>query len=300
MGNAMSSLTCSICGGRLGRELLIMTMPDRFERHVGIAADGYVRRWVECNGCGTAANVHAPENLEKLATIAAGYYEVDFKSSSIADKYHKVMSLPCSQSDNAHRVVRIVDFLRAWHELGLPTKPMASRVLDIGAGTGVFLSKFLQETRKESWDWTGMAVEPDPVAAEHLRSLGLFEVTQSIFSTSLGLAGFDLCTLNKVVEHLPDPASLLHQVSCALSQNGLLYVEVPDKLTVFHRSPDDNILGALHHHLYTIEGLTVLCGVAGFVPIRIDRIFEPSGKITLAAIAVTKNTADMLVTRQGQ
>ena len=296
----MPSFTCSICGGRLGHELLQITMPDRFERHVGIGSEGYVRRWVECSGCGTATNVHTPENFEKLATIAAGYYEVDFKSSSIADKYEKVMSLPRSQSDNANRVARIIDFLRGWHGLWVPTKPAPSRVLDIGAGTGVFLSKFLQEMRKEHWDWTGMAVEPDPVAAGHLRSLGLFEVTQSIFSTSLGLVRFDLCTLNKVVEHLPDPVSLLHEVSYALSQNGLLYVEVPDKLTAFHRSPNDNILGALHHHLYTIEGLSVLCGAAGFVPIRIDRIFEPSGKITLAAIAVTKNTADMLAARQGQ
>lgn len=300
MGNAMPLFTCSICGSQLGRELLQVTMPDRFERHVGIGLDGYVRRWVECKGCGTAANVHAPENLEKLASIAAGYYEVDFKASSIANKYAKVMNLPRSQSDNAHRVARIIEFLHGWQGLWLPTKQVPCRVLDIGAGTGVFLSKFLQETRKELWDWTGMAVEPDPVAAAHLRSLGLFDVTQSIFSTSLGLMGFDLCTLNKVVEHLPDPVSLLRQVTPALSQNGLLYVEVPDKMTVFQRSPDDNILGALHHHLYTIEGLSVLCGAAGLVPIRIDRIFEPSGKITLAAIAVTTKAADMLATRQGQ
>lgn len=300
MGNAMPSLTCSICGSRLGRELLQITMPDRFERHVGIGSGGYVRRWIECNGCGTATNVHAPENLEKLATIASGYYEVDFKSSSIADKYAKVMNLPRSQSDNVQRVERIINFLRGWRGRGLPTKPVPSRALDIGAGTGVFLSKFLQETRKELWDWTGMAVEPDPAAAGHLRSLGLFEVTQNIFSTSLGLMGFDLCTLNKIVEHLPDPVSLLRQVNYALSQNGLLYVEVPDKLTAFHRSPDDNILGALHHHLYTMEGLAVLCGAAGFVPMRIDRFFEPSGKITLAAIAVTINTADMLAAGLGQ
>ena len=42
------SMTCAICGGALGRELLVITQPDRFERHVGIGEQGYRRGWVEC------------------------------------------------------------------------------------------------------------------------------------------------------------------------------------------------------------------------------------------------------------
>ena len=143
---------CAICGAPLGRELLRIAQPDRFERHVGIGAQGYDRRWIECSGCGAASNVQSPGNRERLETIAAGYYEVDLAGSSVAEKYAKVMSLPAEKSDNAQRVKRTHSFLRG-------RGVVAGRVLDIGAGTGVFLSRFL----REGSGWSGVAVEPGSV-----------------------------------------------------------------------------------------------------------------------------------------
>lgn len=296
----MSESICSICGGKLGRELLRITTPDRFESHVGIDPSGFVRSWIECNTCGTATNVHLPENSDKLANISSGYYEIDFKSSTIGDKYSKVMSLPPFQSDNAQRVRRIIEFLRVWQPRLSRDAPRCGRVLDIGAGTGVFLSKFLQQTRNEHWSWEGVAIEPDPIAAKHLRELSMFAVIQDMFSGQLGLVDFDLCTLNKVIEHIPKPVVLLEQVRSALAMSGFLYIEVPDKLTVFHRPSDDNILGALHHHLYTMEGLSMLCGAAGLVPAYMVREFEPSGKISLAVVAMTEAAAATLAAGKGK
>ncbi|MGH8704621.1 MAG: class I SAM-dependent methyltransferase, partial [Burkholderiales bacterium] len=121
----------------------------------------------------------------RLEAIAAGYYEVDLAGSSVAEKYAKVMALPAEKSDNAQRVLRIRRFLES--------RP--GRVLDVGAGTGVFLSRFLTENTT----WTGVGVEPDPAAAAHLRSLKRFEVIEGLFTPALRLGGFDLVTLNKVV-----------------------------------------------------------------------------------------------------
>ena len=101
---------CAICGGALGRELLRITVPDRFERHVGIAAEGYARSWVACDGCGAATNVLAEGNRAKLDSIAAGYYEVDLAGGSVADKFARVMALPPERSDNAQRVARVAAF----------------------------------------------------------------------------------------------------------------------------------------------------------------------------------------------
>lgn len=282
---------CAICGGQLIRELLAIQEPDRFERHLGVARDGYVRRWVECAGCGAVTNVYPEGVIARLESLAAGYYEVDFKSSTIGQKYVAVMSLPVARSDNAQRVGRIRSFLAEWcaAEGG-----KESRALDIGAGTGVFLSRFLQDTSRDGQAWSAIAVEPDPVAAEHLRSLGQFNVRQEVFSAESGLAGFDLCTLNKVIEHLADPVRLLHEASSALNpQQGVLYVEVPAKETLLHRPPEDNILGALHRHLYDVTSLNAAIGRAGLVVMRIDRLYEPSGKISIAAFAARPEAAEI-------
>jgi len=277
---------CAICGGALGRELLRITVPDRFERHVGIAAEGYARSWVECEGCGAATNVLAKGNRAKLDAIAAGYYEVDLAGGSVADKFAKVMALPPERSDNAQRVARVAAFADAW----LPPETACPRVLDIGAGTGVFLARFLAQPGRRAWSGTG--VEPDPAAAAHLRALARFAVVEGMFTDSSRLAGFDLVTLNKVVEHLPQPLALVREAAGALEPaRGLLYIELPDTLTVSHRPPSDNILGALHCHLYNPSSVAALLARAGLVALRIERLFEPSGKISVAAFAARPEAA---------
>jgi 2-polyprenyl-3-methyl-5-hydroxy-6-metoxy-1,4-benzoquinol methylase len=283
-GAGTQAAACAVCGAVADRELLQITQPDRFERHLGISADGYVRRWIECSSCGAATNVYQPGIRERLDELAAGYYEVDFAGSSIADKFDKIVALPPEKSDNAQRVERILAFLRGWRTT--PGQPR--RVLDIGAGTGVFLWRFLELAGREGW--SGTSVEPDPIAAAHLRQLRGFEVVESVFNASRGLKDFDLVTLNKVVEHLADPVALLREAATALRPAGVMYVEVPDKLTAQHRAPNDNILGALHCHLYDPASVAILLSRAGLMPLRVERVFDPSGKLTIAAFATLPST----------
>jgi 2-polyprenyl-3-methyl-5-hydroxy-6-metoxy-1,4-benzoquinol methylase len=280
---------CAICGGSLVRELLAITEPDRFERHLGVEGEGYRRLWLECEGCGAATNIYPPGVLERLETLASGYYEVDFKSSTIRQKYDLVMAMPLERSDNAQRVARIMNFMDHWRLEDTGKTPV---VLDIGAGTGVFLSRFLKETRVAGQNWSAIAVEPDSIAAAHLRSLAQFDVKEAIFTEQLGMRGFDLCSLNKVLEHLPDPLALLRAAASALDpERGVLYVEVPAKETVMYRPPHDNILGPLHRHLYDMESLSKAIEQANLVTMKMVRLFEPSGKISVAAFAVKPEAA---------
>lgn len=132
---------CALCAGQDARELLHIDQPDRFEQSIGVAPQGYVRRWIECEQCGGATNVLPEESALRLAALRAAYYEVDFMGSDIGEKYRRVMSMPAGQSDNAGRVARVMDFVRRWS--GAPARP---RVMDIGAGTGVFLSRLVDQT----------------------------------------------------------------------------------------------------------------------------------------------------------
>lgn len=284
---------CAICGGKLGRVLREITEPDRFEKHVGISSVGYRRAWVACDRCGSATDVYPEDSRRRLAEIAGGYYEVDFSNSSVADKFACVMAMPRTQSDNAHRVDRVLWLLDEWNFL--QRKPAGLRVLDIGAGTGVFLSKLLEQAATRDIRLSATGVEPDPIAAAHLRGLGRFEVIEGLFSPRSGLTGFDLCTINKVLEHIPQPETLLRDaVGTLLQPGGVLYVEVPDVLTASLRPASDNVLGALHHHLYTSLGLELLAARVGLQLLQLNRVFEPSGKISLGAFMATEATMQSL------
>jgi len=274
---------CRICGGALGAALLVHTVRDRFEVAVGVGEAGYNRAWRRCDACGVVQNVQSQENENKLDSLAEAYYEVDL-GNNIKEKFNRVMSLPPASSDNVGRVARIIRQLGgAGPSFGRPR-----HVLDIGAGLGVFLAEFLERVGD---GWVGTAVEPDPNAAAHLRSLGRFNVVQSVFTgTEMGIPVADLVTLNKVVEHVANPAALLRVAGSILNPaSGVLYVEVPDELTISRRPATDNILGALHKHLYSPRSLSALIERSGLQSLRVERVFEPSGKITVFAFAAANS-----------
>ena len=119
-------------------------------------------------------------------------------------------------------------------------------------------------------------------------SLSKFKVIQKVFDSSAVDREYDLITMNKIIEHLPKPGQILSSVPQILAcKGGILYVEVPDVLTIGRRSLLDNILGSLHHHLYSPRGLMTLIEHAGLNMLDLGRVVEPSGKITLFGFACT-------------
>lgn len=283
------STACAICGGVLGRELLVITKPDRFERDLGVRDEGYRRAWVECTQCGTATDV-LPPGANRLSEIEQAYYAIDFKNSSLAEKFARVMALPSGRSDNALRVSRVLDFVAHGPvPTGLADE---RRALDIGSGMGVFPAAFLT---RSGGTWSMTAIEPDPLAAAHLRGLAKFPVIEGGLPLKQDIGRFHLITLNKVLEHLADPVAMLRNIAPYLdSAEGVAYIEVPDKQTIHYRPSDDNILGALHRHLYGLRGLLRLVTEAGFVPLRLERIVEPSGKLSVFAFVTSPAVAARL------
>jgi len=262
---------------------LIHNKPDRFERHLGISEKGYQRIWKECGTCGSATDIHRPEDLARLRELGTSYYEVDFAGSSLEEKYHKIMALPEARSDNAGRVGRVLAKIRG--SVRDDSTPL--RALDIGAGLGVFLSRLIELATSHGLRVDATAIEPDPKAARHLRNLGLFKVIEEILSEETQIANMGLISLNKVLEHVATPKTLLRNaISILEPTSGLLYFEVPDVMTIGNRPAKDNILGALHYHLYSPEGVCLLLRRIGLMPIEVSRVFEPSGKITVFAFAV--------------
>jgi SAM-dependent methyltransferase len=256
--------------------VLIHTLPDRFERAAGVTAEGYRRAWRRCSRCAALIGIQRPDDEAALEHLTSSYYEVDL-GAGIRAKYDTVMALPPERSDNMGRVRRVVD---AWRRRA--SKSERAVAIDIGAGTGVFLSRFLP-TMGEGWH--GIAIEPDPLAAAHLEELGQFQVIAALFDGSLDLPYADLVTFNKVVEHIAEPLGVLTLAAGRLKPDGMMYVEVPDALTAVHRPPEDNILGALHKHLYEPETLAALLRRSGLAVLEVARIAEPSGKLTVYAFA---------------
>ena len=276
----MSVITCHLCGEQLGRTLVELTAPDKYERAAGISEHDYRRRWVECGACRALCDVHLSPEAGKLEEWATNYYSRE-EGDDLATRHRKIMALLPERSDNRQRARRVAEFLRNWK-----SAPENPRVLDVGAGTGVFLAALLDEMKCDA-----TAIEPSETACAFLRGLGRFEVIENLFTPALGLRDFDLITFNKVIEHIADPRPVLECAAGAVSPQGLLYVEVPHRLSARVHPPEHFILGALHCHLYAPSTLCLLLERTGWMPLECRTIFEPSGKVSTYAFACLEDHA---------
>ena len=107
------------------------------------------------------------------------------------------------------------------NKLGLikSLKKDAKNILDIGAGTGDFLS-FIQS---ESMSVTG--IEPNPKARELAKNKGFF-LEEDIKNVKGKL--FDVITMWHVLEHIPNLEETIIDLESLLKPNGVLIVAVPN------------------------------------------------------------------------
>src|SRR5208337_3730243 len=99
-------------------------------------------------------------------------------------------------------------------------------------------------------------------------------------------ARFDVVSFNKVLEHVEAPVAMLRRAADLLHRHGFVYVEVPDGDAAAGEGPGREEFFIEHHHVFSPGSLALVAARAGFGPIAIERLREPSGKFTLRAFLV--------------
>jgi SAM-dependent methyltransferase len=97
------------------------------------------------------------------------------------------------------------------------------RLLEIGSGPGYFL-----KCGKElGWDVLGF--EPSKQAYEYSQKFGVSVVNEFFSEGNAEKCGrFDVVYMNTVIEHLPDPISLIKSIKNVLNPNGIICVISPN------------------------------------------------------------------------
>ncbi len=106
---------------------------------------------------------------------------------------------------------------------GLPGR----KVLDIGAGSGVFL----QIATAKGWEAHG--VELDRRNFEGLRQQGFTCFDRELEQLRLPADTYTLIHINHVLEHVGNPLTLLREACRLLAGNGQLVIEVPNEFDNF-------------------------------------------------------------------
>ena len=209
------------------------------ETIVGIGDIGYHHRIQLCRNCGFVfASPLLPD--EKILLF-----------------YEKMSNYEHPQYKGQRPLVEINQINRYFELLNKRFPPgFKGRALDIGCATALGLSLF----KSRGWDVLG--VDPSQKCVDLSKEYYDVRVIKSFFDPDLlrKEKPFDLIILCHVLEHLVYPDQVIKDLSSLLSDQGLLYVEVPNLLKP--HAPKC-YFGFEHVNFFTPTSLTNIAGVNG-------------------------------------
>jgi 2-polyprenyl-3-methyl-5-hydroxy-6-metoxy-1,4-benzoquinol methylase len=265
---------CPISGETSARRVFVYEAPPPGE--VGfrrVAGEPYYREVWQF----AVSNHFVSRHAMAVATDYDGaYVDATYRGESgLAATFDRIIALPPAKSDNAGRIARV----RSFGATRFP-ESKSVRLLDIGAGLGVFPYAVKQA------DWSCTAIDPDPRAVQHLRSRVGVEAVCGDFMQLQGLGPCDVVTLNKVLEHVQDPVAMLRRTHAVLAPGGFVYVELPDGEMAALAGAGREEFFIEHFHVFSFASIVMLANRAGFAPVCVERLQEPSTKFTLRAFLV--------------
>jgi SAM-dependent methyltransferase len=165
----------------------------------------------------------------------------------------------------------------------LRSLPAGSRVLDVGAATGMLARR----SGNASLEFFGIEVNPEwaRLAEPYYREMWTCSL-EDIPETALG--GFDAIVLGDVLEHLPRPEEALSKLSARQTRGSLFIISVPNVANIWIRLnllfgkftyTDRGLLDRMHLHFFTRRGLLDMTRQAGLeigpvktIPVPLDLI----------------------------
>lgn len=250
---------CPACRSRRLYELDVLPLRrSAHGRHMGFVSG--------CNDCGLVFTNPPPSPQELMHFYSPSG---DWGASRAA----AAGSVPETTGDTrGHSWSKLFEPIR--DRLCVTAPPLGARALDFGCGSG----KLLDALQDCGWDTSGIEPALDVAFRRHAR---LHVIPDE--------PTFDLIVANHVLEHVPDPLTLLRQFARACRTGGYVFIGVPrfDTLPI-HRDYKYAINGRAHVTAYTWACLQGLLARAGWAPVAPppDRISKGRGRTTPARLRV--------------
>jgi SAM-dependent methyltransferase len=142
----------------------------------------------------------------------------------------------------------------------------SNRWLDVGCGAGTLLSA------ASELGWTAVGTELSPPAVDAAREAGLDVRLGELSELEFAAGTFDVVSLVEVLEHVPEPRTLLAQVAPLIRPEGALYLTTPHVRGINARLLGTD-WGAVappeHLQLFSIRGMTSALESCGLEVVRV-------------------------------
>lgn len=240
----MNSPGCNLCGSNNFSVL--------FE--AGVAQ---INRIVKCDDCGLmyANPRRRPPDVDLIQTYDAAWV---LDHTMTTDKW---------RVEKESRQVRDYRDTRKFLAENVPSR---GTLVEIGSGLGCLLN-FFKEDR-----WQTIGVEPNAglcLFAQQQFQLKMLQGT--LFDADLESASVDVITMIHVIEHVPDPNSIFHEVYRILKPRGWFVVETPRYDTLMFKMlgrRERSLSCDGHIYFFTTRTLAKMATSNGFRVLRTDYV----------------------------
>ncbi len=273
--------SCLVCKSSEYSAIFSYEQPDQYEQVVGISAEGYFRKWVQCKNCSFYYSIYSrnQETLDKIYTTDYRGTHAAWRNDSIEATFQRVIALPPDESETKYRISWIKENIRGTWKSGLVKQPkLPYRMLDIGGGTGVFAYEFQDD------QWISHVIDPDE-NAHFIKTKLNIPFVQKMYEPNSFEVVFDLIVAVFVLEHLLHPVDFLKSIHNDLGPQSLLYIEVPDAICFRYKPPEDDIYNSCHLWMFAPQNLISLLNRCGFGVISLYRAKTIRGHYSLMVLA---------------
>lgn len=227
---------------------------------------------VACNLCGSEESINyfpIPSGMLVKCKECGLFYSNPRKTLRLIHSAKgKVIAPELLQDKIEEREISYINFAKKLQKLEKHyPQERKGKLLDVGCYAGFFL-----KIAKDA-GWHVYGVEPNWGGSEYARQkLGLNVITSTLEEAIFPNGYFDVVTLYAVLEHVPDPSSLLKEINRVLRKGGLIALEVPTIDNLWFRALKRKwrhfILG--HFYFFTKDTITLLLQRLGFEVLETD------------------------------
>ena len=165
-------------------------------------------------------------------------------------------------------VLAKIDFFRESmdYPFSFLNAPERGKLLELGAGNGETLKQLIE------WGWTAQGIDFDPKAVAACRAENLNVQLGDLESQHYSSNEFNAIFSSHVLEHVPDPISLMKESLRILDDGGIFVGVTPNGKSALHSIFKINWRGLeppRHIHIFTKESLTSAAHQAGFADVQV-------------------------------
>ena len=283
---------CSVCGEN-GVQLYHGLRDHLF----GVSGEWMLNRCINPD-CGLVWLNPRPvsEDIEKLYTEYHTHVAVpsQTQSPSVLRKLLLSMAAICGKSEkDVESLVSVIrkqlSVLSPRHEDAETSLMWLSgeelgRLLDVGCGSGLFLSRM----RDLGWDVIGVELDPKAVRVAQ-EEYGLNVQQRNLHDAGFPDNSFDVVTLSHVIEHVADPVELLKECRRVLKPGGKLVVTTPNCESLGHKVFGLDWRGfepPRHFQIFSKTSLSIAAVKSGFNKIKIRSVARIAAYVWTSSLQI--------------